>query len=95
MNVVSPFDKKQEFNLNADDAVNLVKRVNPKLTIITHFGKDMLEANPTYIAREMTRLTDCEVIAAQDGLVVDPALYGSNTRQEKDWCAARLFKRGN
>ena len=83
LNVVSPFDKKQEFNLNSDDAVNIIKRVNPKLAIITHFGKDMVEINPIYQARDISKITGINVIAAEDGTLINPIEYASRTRQKK------------
>jgi len=83
LNVVHPFDKKDDFNLSSDDAVNLIKRVNPKLAILTHFGKDMMEANPVYQARDISKITGIDVIAADDGLSVDPVEYASKTRQKK------------
>ena len=83
LNVVHPFDKKDEFNLSSDDAVNLIKRINPKLAIITHFGKDMMEVNPVYQAREITKITGIDVIAAEDGTSIDPVEYASKTRQKK------------
>jgi ribonuclease BN (tRNA processing enzyme) len=83
LNVVHPFEKKEEFNLNSDDAVNLIKRVNPKLAIITHFGKDMMEANPVYQAREISKITGIDVIAAEEGTSIDPVEYASKTRQKK------------
>ena len=83
LNVIGPFDKKREFNLGSDDATNIIKRVNPKLAILTHFGKDMIEANPVYQAREIGRMTDAHVIATDDGTTIDPLVYSSKTRQKK------------
>jgi len=83
LNVVSPFDKRDGQNLNSDDAVNIIKRVKPKVTIITHFGKEMMEANPIYQARELSKITESSVIAAEDGAVIDPSNYASKTRQKK------------
>jgi ribonuclease BN (tRNA processing enzyme) len=83
LNVVEPFDKKQDYNLSADDAVNIIKRVNPKLAIITHFGKDMIEASPVYQAREIAKATGINIIAAEDGTIINPLEYASKTRQKK------------
>ena len=83
LNVVSPFDKKQSYNLNSDDAVNIIKRVNPNLVIITHFGKDMIEANPVYQAREISKATGVNVMAAEEGEVIDPLEHASKIRQKK------------
>ncbi len=83
LNTVHPFDKKNDYNLNSDDVVNIIKRVKPQLTVITHFGKDMVEANPVYQAREISKMTETQVIAAEDGEVIDPLEYASKTRQKK------------
>ncbi|MCK4521455.1 MAG: MBL fold metallo-hydrolase [Nanoarchaeota archaeon] len=83
LNIVEPFDKKQEFNLSADDAVNIISRVKPKLAIITHFGKNMIEADPMYIAREIQKRTSVQVIAAKDGLSISPVSYAPSVRQKK------------
>ena len=83
LNVVEPFDKKQEFNLNSDDAVNIIQRVKPQLAIITHFGKDMIEVNPVYQAREISKATGVNVMAAEEGEVIDPLEHASKIRQKK------------
>lgn len=83
LNVVEPFNKKQEFNLSCDDAVNIIKRVKPRLSIITHFGKDLIEANPVYQAREISKATESQVMEAEDGMSIDPIAYASKTRQKK------------
>jgi ribonuclease BN (tRNA processing enzyme) len=83
LNTVYPFEKKRDFNLNSDDSVNIIKRVNPKLAIITHFGKEMMEANPVYQARDISKTTGIDVIAAEDGTSIDPIEYASKIRQKK------------
>jgi ribonuclease BN (tRNA processing enzyme) len=83
LNVVSPFEKKVDFNLNSDDAVNIIKRVKPRLTVITHFGKDMIEANPIYQARDISKVTETTVAAAEDGTSINPLNYASKTRQKR------------
>lgn len=83
LNVVQPFEKKDNNNLSSDDAVNIIKRVNPKLAIITHFGKDMIEASPVYQARDIHKLSEVNIIAAEDGMQIDPLAYTRKTRQEK------------
>ena len=83
LNVVSPFDKKNGLNLSSDDAVNIIKRVKPRLTLITHFGKEMIEANPIYQARDISKMTETTVAAAEDGTSINPLNYASKTRQKK------------
>ena len=43
----------------------------------------MMEVNPVYQAREITKITGIDVIAAEDGTSIDPVEYASKTRQKK------------
>ncbi|MCH8329647.1 MAG: hypothetical protein IIB81_04620 [Nanoarchaeota archaeon] len=72
-----PCLKKDESrnNLCKEDAINIIKKVNPRLAIITHFGINFLKADPLYEIREIQRETNCQVIAAKDGMVVNPISY--------------------
>ncbi len=83
LNVVAPFDKKEEYNLNSDDAVNIIRRVKPRLAVLTHFGKGLIEANPVYQARDISHMTETQVMAADDGTAIDPLAYADRTRQKK------------
>ena len=81
--MVHPFEAKDTYNLSSDDAVNIIKRVNPNVAILTHFGKELISANPVYQAREISHMTETTVIAASDGLVVNPTEYARRFRQKK------------
>jgi hypothetical protein len=72
-----PHLKKEEGrdNLCKEDAIKIIKKVNPKLAIITHFGINFLKADPLYEIREIQRETNTQVIAAKDGMVVNPVSY--------------------
>ena len=83
LNVVHSQDKKDSYNLNSEDAINIIKRVKPNLAILSHFGKSMIEANPVYKAREIYAITQVQTIAAEDGTSIDPSQYASKTRQKK------------
>ncbi len=54
----------------------MISQVRPRLAIITHFGLEMLKADPLNEAREIQRITGVQTIAAQDGLIVSPGSYG-------------------
>jgi hypothetical protein len=43
----------------------------------------MIEANPIYQARDITKITGIPIIAAEDGMVIDPSNYASRLRQKK------------
>ena len=79
-----PCLKKEESkdNLCKGDAVNIIKKVNPKLAIITHFGINFLKADPLYEISEIQKETNCQVIAATDGMVINPVSYAVEQGQK-------------
>ena len=81
INTIQPFGKKAPHALSSEDAVKLIEKVKPRLAIITHFGISMLRANPLYEAREISTRTGIQVIAATDGLKVDPTAYSAKAGQ--------------
>ncbi len=83
LNVVMPGSSKCEGNLNSEDAVKIVEKISPKLTIITHFGKSMLKEDPINEAREIQKKTGCQVIAAKDGMTIDPMAYSAISKQKR------------
>ncbi len=72
-----PCLKKEEdkYNLCKEDAIKIIQKVNPGLAIITHFGINFLKADPLYKAREIQKETNVQVIAATDGMVLNPISY--------------------
>jgi ribonuclease BN (tRNA processing enzyme) len=80
LNVVHPFKDKGK-QLSSDDAVKIINKVKPKLAIITHFGIKMLKADPLYEAREIQKKTGVQIIAAKDGMVINPISYSAGLRQ--------------
>jgi len=76
LNVPYPGDKAEGKNLDSAAAIQIISKVQPKLTVITHFGLEMLKADPLQEAREIQRITGIQTIAAQDGLVISPESYG-------------------
>lgn len=81
LNVVNPFNIKSEL-LNSNDAIKIIEKIEPKLAIITHFGVKMLKADPINEAREISKRTGVQVIAARDGLQVNPVSYSAQLRQK-------------
>ena len=79
-----PCLKKEESkdNLCKEDAINIIKKVNPRLAIITHFGINFLKAGPLYEIREIQKETNCQVIAATDGMVINPVSYAVEQGQK-------------
>jgi len=76
LNVPYPGDKGKNLNLDTQAAIKIISHVRPKLAILTHFGLEMLKADPIVEAREVQRITGIQTIAAKDGLLVSPEGYG-------------------
>jgi phosphoribosyl 1,2-cyclic phosphodiesterase len=82
LNTVNPFTIKTENNLNSEAAVKLISHLKPKLSVITHFSIKMLQADPIVEAREISRQTGHQIIAAGDGLSLNPSTYSAKRRQK-------------
>jgi ribonuclease BN (tRNA processing enzyme) len=78
-----PFNKKNKYFLSSDDTVKLLKKAKPKLAIITHFNKIMLEKNPIYESREIQKKSGIQTIAAHDGLIIEPSSYSAELKQKQ------------
>lgn len=55
-------------HLTLDDARMLIREIQPKTAILTHFGMTMLRARPWEQAQKLAAETGVEVIAASDGM---------------------------
>lgn len=78
-----PYLKKDKANngLSLEEAKSIVERIKPKLTIITSIGAEMQNEDPIYAVREIQRATQTQVIAANDGLVINPVSYAADIGQ--------------
>ena len=76
LNVPYPRGRESEKSLNSDDAIKIISHVRPRLAIITHFGLEMIKADPLQEARDIQRITGVQTIAAKDGLAIAPQGYG-------------------
>ncbi len=72
LNVPYPGNMDSSQNLNTEDAIKIVSQVRPQLAVITHFGLEMLRADPLQEAREIQKITGVQTIAARDGLAISP-----------------------
>ena len=79
-----PLLKKEEnrYNLCKEDAIKIISKVKPRLAILTHFGINFLKSDPLYEAREIQKETNTQVIAATDGMVVNPVSYAVDQGQK-------------
>ncbi len=82
LNIMHPNNKKIKGHLCSKEAIEIINRAKPKLTILTHFGRTMLEANPLYEARNIANETKQHVIAATDGLEIDLKDYSAESKQK-------------
>ena len=80
LNALYPFENEGE-GLSSSDVVKIIKATMPNLAVITHFGSKMLQANPLYESREIQKQTGVQVIAADDGLCIDPVSYSAELKQ--------------
>ena len=83
INVQNPAGLNTKYNLDSDTAIELIKKIKPRLSIITHFSLNMLKADPLLEARRISRETKTPVIAAKDGLTVNPQTYAPRRPQRK------------
>lgn len=58
-------------HLSVEDVKTILKKVKPRLTILTHFGMTMIKAKPWIVANELGNELGLKVIAASDGLKLD------------------------
>ena len=75
LNVPYPGDKGRGGNLDTNSAIQIISTIRPRLAILTHFGLEMLKADPLQETREIQRITGVQTIAARDGLAVTPEGY--------------------
>jgi phosphoribosyl 1,2-cyclic phosphodiesterase len=55
------------YHLNFNQAAELIKNIEPKVAILTHFGMSMLQQKPHLLARSLEEKLGIRVIAATDG----------------------------
>lgn len=60
-------------HLSVPDAEILIKEIQPKATILTHFGMSVWKAKPWLVAEQLSQKTGVRVIAARDGMKFDLA----------------------
>lgn len=66
-----PINNEPIDHLSLEDAKTIIKKVKPKLAILTHFGMTMIKAKPWVLAEGLERELGCRVIAASDGMKLD------------------------
>ncbi len=77
LNVPYVAKKASGQNLDTETALHIVNAIKPRLAILTHFGLEMIKADPIVEAREIQRVTGVQTIAAYDGLTIAPGGWES------------------
>lgn len=62
--------KETSLHLDIVSVEKLVKSIEPKKVILTHFGKDILQDDPISIVMDMSKRHHIEVIAAYDDMIL-------------------------
>lgn len=60
----------------------LIQKLAPKLCILTGYTPKTIEQNPLYIARDITKATGVQTIAAQEGIEIDLKDYNATQPQK-------------
>jgi len=71
LNVVLTESKEHIMHLSLKDAEKIIAANKPKLSILTHFGMNMIRLKPWEIADHLSNKLGVKVIAASDGLEID------------------------
>lgn len=73
LNVVMRDWKPDVDHLSLPEAAEIIRAVQPKMAVLTHFGATMLRGNPRVLAAGLAETLGIPVIAAADGLTVGSA----------------------
>jgi ribonuclease BN (tRNA processing enzyme) len=75
LNVVFVKNKKNLEHFDVLDVEKIISKNKPKLTILTHFGMGMVKSKPWEIAESLSKRFGVKVIAASDGMEINPNDY--------------------
>lgn len=82
LNIKNPGNIKKKEDMNTDDAIKFLNIAKPSLAIITHFGIKMVSQDPINEARTIQKETKVQVIAAKDGMTINPLSYNASIKQK-------------
>ena len=83
LNIAEPMNEDPGKGMSSDDAIRIIKKIKPTLVIITGFGAKMVKADPLFQAREIQKATQCQIMAAKDGLAISPVGVKSKAKSQK------------
>lgn len=69
--LTTPIGIKLHHHLSPEDAVSILKKVQPEKALLTHFGLRAINAGPELIAEWIQKQTGVETIAAKDGMKIE------------------------
>jgi len=77
LNVVlyQPVYHKEVQHLDLENAAELIRKINPRLAVLTHFGMTMLKQKPWELASRLSEETGVKVVAAYDGFKLELSGY--------------------
>lgn len=58
-------------HLSLTDFKEIITRIRPEVSIMTHFGKAIIKEKPYLLAKELRKETGLEIVAAYDGMCWD------------------------
>lgn len=64
-------NKPKPKHLEIANVEELIQNIKPKKVILTHFNQNMIENYPVKIAEDLSRKYEIEVIAAEDGMILE------------------------
>jgi len=68
---LKPIGDERIDHLSVEDVKTLLKKIRPRLTVLTHFGMTMIKAKPWLVAEELEKELGIKVLAASDGLKIE------------------------
>ncbi|UCE44176.1 MAG: MBL fold metallo-hydrolase [Candidatus Bathyarchaeota archaeon] len=68
LSLLRPSSKPWRGHITTDDAIKIVREVDPELVVITHFGMGMIFAGPRREAERIGRESGVHTVAAKDGM---------------------------
>ena len=83
--VLRPSGSPWKGHMTTDDATRIVRETRPEMTILTHFGMQMIVRNPANEARLVQQQTGTATVAATDGMRVriGEQIQVQTTRKQK------------
>lgn len=64
-------DKPKPKHLDIPAVEEFIKAIKPKKVVLTHFGSNILKANPVLLAEKLSQKYGTEVISAEDDMILE------------------------